>query len=108
MARQVETPVVAVAAGATIPEVAANALGHEFANDGGVKMIVRNAGGGSITMTMLTPQVVGEEALAVASLVVTIPGTTSKAIGPFSPAIYDALAQFDFSGVSGISFYLIR
>ena len=108
MARIVETKVVAETKGVAITKPVANALGHEFENDGQTKLLVVNDGGVPVVVTVLTPATLGPEALAVASLTVTVVAGASKLIGPFGVDVYGGTVQFDFDVTASVSFFLFR
>lgn len=73
--------------GITVAFSAANVAGHSLEGDGDVVLLVNNASGGSINVTVQTPAT--EDGLAVAEQVVAVAAGVIKAIGPFRPSTYD-------------------
>lgn len=82
----------------------ANADGHSVANRGRTFVHVKNGGGGSINVTLVTPVTVGGR--AVGDDVIAVAAGAEKMIGPFQESVYnntDGTVSVDFSGVSSVT-----
>ena len=109
MARTALTPVQMVDEGVVAAFSAANVDGHSIPGGGDVRLLVTNASGGSINVTIQTAAT--EDGLAVAEQVVAVGAGVTKAIGPFRSATYDrasgdtdpGLVYVDFSAVTSIT-----
>lgn len=80
------------------------ANGHQFANNEKTFLHVKNAGVGSITVTLQTPGSV--DGLAVADRTVTVANGAEKMIGPFPAAAYNqsgGLVYVDLSGDTSVT-----
>lgn len=86
--------------GAVLAFSAAAALGDKFANTGKELLLVRNASGSSVTLTVVTPKTVDGN-LAVADRTLAIAAGGTAAIGPFNSGVYN-----DTDGFVGISYSL--
>jgi hypothetical protein len=99
----------AVDEGITVAFTAANAAGHSIAGGGDVVLLVNNASGGSINVTVQTAAT--EDGLAVADQVVAVAAGAIKAIGPFRATTYDraggaadpGTVYVDFSAVASVT-----
>lgn len=109
MARTALTPVQMVDEGAVAAFTAANVDGHSIPGGGDVRLLVTNAAGAPINVTIQTPAT--EDGLAVAEQIVSVTNGTTKAIGPFRSTTYDrasggtdpGLVYVDFSAVTSIT-----
>lgn len=89
------------ASGTAITFVAAAAGGDKFANSGSERLIVKNASGGSITVTIDSPGTCnfGASADSAHDLIVTVADGAESWIGPLSQAQYN-----DTNGFANISY----
>ncbi len=84
--------------------------GSAFANTGREILHIKNAGGGSITLTVQTPGT--QDSLAVADRTITI--TTAANgwfVGPFPVGVYnqsDGAVYLDYSGVASVTLAVLR
>jgi hypothetical protein len=104
MARTALTVQQIVRSGLTPTYSAANADGHSFPNGGTEYLHVKNGGGGSINVTVQTPNTV--DGLAITDRVVAVPNGGERIIGPFPRATYNQGADevyVDFSGVTSVT-----
>jgi hypothetical protein len=105
MARQVESVQSIVRAGLEPTYAAGDAVNHhEFTNDGETFIIVINAGGGSINVTIDAIKLVDGE--AVSDRVVAVPAGETRFIGPFPTDIYNqptGEVHFDLSGATSVT-----
>ena len=86
---------------------AANSDGEEFANADSARTFlhVKNGSGGSINVTIVTPNVVDDD-LAVGDRVVAVPAGEERMIGEFPPANYnqsDDTVDVNFSAVGSVT-----
>lgn len=83
--------------------------GDEFVNTGKEMLVVKNADGGSHSVTIpRTRTVDGQPA---ASLVVAVPAGATRLIGPFRPADYndgEGKVQVTYDGVTDVTVLLIK
>lgn len=70
------------------PTANAVSASDEFANDGKTLARVANGSGGSLTVTIVTPNTV-DGGLAIADRTVTVPDGESRVIGPFPKSSYN-------------------
>lgn len=86
--------------------------GHSIPNDGRVFIHVKNGSGAPINATLQTPVTVDDQAaLAVSDLVVAVPASGERMIGPFPPALYnqsDGKVYLDFSAVTSVTVAALR
>lgn len=103
MARSELTVQTIVKTGLADTYAAANVDGNSFDNDGNTFLHVKNAGVGSITVTIQTPGTVDD--LAVSDRTVTVANGAEKMIGPFPPGIYNQSGEVyvDYSGVTSVT-----
>lgn len=87
MARTALATVACVDEGAVLALGAANVDGHSIPGGGDVRLIVNNASGGSVNVTIQTAATQG--GLAVADQVVAVGAGVQKVIGPFDSRLYD-------------------
>lgn len=99
MARTPLTPTKITVAGAAPVGVAAVADGHSVKNTGREFVLVDNASGSTVTVTVVTPITVGGR--AVADDAVSIPAGQSRYIGPWPIDVYNQKP-----GVSGSDVHL--
>lgn len=96
MARDALTPAPITLAGITIPApyfaAGDSANGHSAVNGWGDMFIwVKNAGGASINVTILTPAT-GAQGVAISDPVIAVGAGAEKMIGPFTPSIFNQAA----------------
>lgn len=109
MARTALVPTDTADEGAVVTFTAANAAGHSIPGGGDTILLVNNASGGSINVTVQTPAT--EDGLAVADQVVAVGAGVIKSIGRFKPTLYDrpsggadpGLVYVDFSAVATVT-----
>jgi hypothetical protein len=103
MARSALTVQTIVKTGLTHSLAAANVDGNSFANDGNTYLHVKNAGVGSVTVTIQTPGTVDD--LTVSDRTVTVGAGAEKLIGPLAPGIYNQSGEVyvDYSGVTSVT-----
>lgn len=109
MARTALVPVTAVDEGAVFALTAANVDGHSIPGGGGTLLVVNNAAGAPITVTIETAAT--EDGLAVADQAVTVAAGTQKVIGRFRSTTYDrpvggtdaGLVWVNFSAVTSVT-----
>lgn len=82
-----------------------------FANDGKVKLNIRNSNGATRTATQVTKKTVA--GLAIADVAVTIDATTGDIwLGPFDPGLYNdpttGQAEVQLSATAGITVAAVR
>jgi len=79
--------------------------GDSFPNDGRTMCEVKNAGGGAITLTVVTQITV--DGKAVADDAISVPATTGdRMVGPFPPEIYNDVngrVNLTYSGVTSVT-----
>lgn len=63
---------------------------------------LKNGGGSSITVTLVTPGTVDGD-LAIADRAVTVANGTEKLIGPLNPAAYGQVVSITYSGVTTVT-----
>jgi len=84
--------------------------GDDFQPGPDVFVHIKNASGGSITATFVTPREV--EGLAVADLAVAIPAGDERMVGPFDAATYadpsTGLCPITYSGVTSLTVGVFR
>lgn len=83
---------------------AASAGGDKIAADSRTFLVVKNGGGSSITVTVVTPATVS--GLAVADLAVTVPNAGERWIGPFAPGAFadaNGQASITYSAVTSVT-----
>lgn len=93
---------------------AANADGHQFANDGNTLLHVKNGGAGACVVTVQTPQQIA--GLDVAEQAITIPAGEERLIGRLRPATYNRptgaadpnTVYVDFDAVDSVTVALIE
>jgi hypothetical protein len=84
--------------------VAATVSGDTVNNAGNVALHYKNASGGAITVTIVTPNTV--DGLAVTDRAVAIPAGEERIIGPFQKAIYNdstGVVSITYSGVTDLT-----
>lgn len=89
--------------------VAAAGGGDTFANDGRTMLHIKNGGGGSITLTVVTQATV--DGKAVADDAISVPNGAERMVGPFPPAIYNDVNQqvaLTYSGVTSVTVAVVR
>lgn len=108
MARTTLATQASAATGTTVTMSAANVDGHFLDGGQAVLLLVTNASGGSINVTVQTPRTV--DGLAVSDNVVAVGAGVTKVLGPFPSATYDRPAgvdegkvYVDFSAVSSVT-----
>jgi hypothetical protein len=104
MARTTLTAQTPGSAGHTPTYAAANADGHQFRNSGRSILHVKNGGGGSINVTILTPG--SADGNAVADKVVAVPAGQERMISLKNRGVYqqaDGWTLVDFSGVTTVT-----
>jgi len=80
----------------------ANADGHSVASEGEKTFLhVKNASGGSINVTVQTPGTV--DGLAISDLIVAVPASGERMIGPFPIGYYTTSLLVDFSSVTSVT-----
>ena len=70
---------------------------------------IKNASGGSLTVTFETPNTVS--GLAVADLPVSVPAAGDRVVGPFSPSLFGTaagLVNVTYSGVTSLTMAVLR
>lgn len=111
MARTALVPVSAVDIGIATPFTAANVAGHSIPGGGDTLLLVNNASGSPINVTVQTPATEGTAGLAVAEQIVAVAAGTIATIGRFNPTLYDrpsggsdpGLVYVDFSAVTSVT-----
>ena len=89
--------------------VAAEGDGNSFTNLGDVFIHVKNASGGSITVTVQTPATV--QGVAVEEVPVSVPASGERMIGPFPPSVFnqsDATVYVDYSAVTSLTVAAVK
>jgi hypothetical protein len=93
-------------AGVAPTYVAAAGGGDTFTPDDRTYIHVKNASGGAITVTVVTPAVVIPD-MAIADTAVSVPAAGERILGPFPPQYYadpaDGLADITYSGVTSLT-----
>jgi hypothetical protein len=95
--------------GVDIAGVAAAAGGDQFANTGAEFLLVANAGGAPITVTLATAETV--DGLAVADRTVAVSNGVGKVIGPFLRHAYsdaNGMVQITYSDVTSVGVKVLR
>lgn len=83
--------------------------GDKFANTGVEMLLVQNGSGGSINVTVATPQTV--DGNAVADKVIAVADGKTALLGPFSKATYndtDGFVNVTYSGTSSVKVAAIK
>lgn len=86
---------------------AANADGHAVLNNGATFLIVKNAGGSGITVTVQTPRTI--DGLAVAEYTISVGDGETKAFGPFPKDTFNqpgpdaGKVYVDYSAVTSVT-----
>lgn len=112
MARTALTVNAVAETGTTLSATSANADGHSLANtarSSKLFLYVNNGSGGSINVTIQTPQTV--RGLAVADQVVAVGAGVETIIGPFDASFYnqsDGTVYADFSAVTSVTVAAFR
>lgn len=86
------------------PTKNAVASSDNFVNDGRTVLHVTNGSGGSLTVTIVTPNT--SDGLAVADRTVTIPNGEERVIGPFPRTVYndgDGKVTVQFSATTSVT-----
>ena len=86
------------------PTKNAVASSDNFVNDGRTVLHVTNGSGGSLTVTIVTPNT--SDGLAVADRTVTIPNGEERVIGPFPRSVYndsDGNVTVQFSATTSVT-----
>ena len=102
------TAVTAVRTGVTMVPVAAAGGGDQFLNFGREIVYVKNASGGSITLTFAPAGLPG--GLALATYTVVVAPAAERIIGPFDPAYFSSVAgvvTITYSGVTSLTVALL-
>ncbi|HRF46994.1 MAG TPA: hypothetical protein PLC98_05145 [Anaerolineales bacterium] len=89
--------------------VAAAGGGDAIPNDGRTMLHIKNGGGSSITLTVVTQATVLGN--AVADDAIAVPNGGERMVGPFPPSIYNdvnQLVQLTYSGVTTVTVAAIR
>lgn len=98
-------------AGTATTYSAASGGGDEFRPESNVFIRVKNASGGAITCTIVTPQT-GVGGAAIGDIAVSVPATTGERdIGPFPPehfAAADGNADVTWSSATSVTFAVLR
>lgn len=87
----------------------ADTNGNYFSNNGYCFLHVKNASGGSINVTIVTP--VTQSGLALADQVVAVAAGAEKMIGPFAPATFNDssdVVNVTYSAVTSITVGVFR
>lgn len=112
MAELAATVVKSTPDGVLLADVAADAQGHKFLNDGRTKLVVKNGSGGSINVTVQSD---GRtiDGITLGSKVVAVGAGERKAIGPFPRETYnkksgadEGYVLFSFSSITSVTFWL--
>jgi hypothetical protein len=113
MARTDLTVQTVAVGGLVLVDEAANVDGEMFINTGKEMVLVRNAAGAPINVTLVTGKTV--DGLAIADRVVAVANGTTKLIGPLSPDLYNqpsgadaGKVHVDFSSITTIFVAVIR
>ncbi len=95
--------------GVTVSLVAAAGGGDEFVNTGQEFFMITNGGGGSINVTITTPNSV--DGNAIADVVIAVGNGVTMFIGPFPKGTYNDSAnkvQIAYSGVTTVTVGVFR
>jgi hypothetical protein len=94
--------------GTLLTFTAANVDGHAYTNDDRTALYVKNGGGGSVTLTFVTP--VTTDSLAVADHTVAVPAGSERIVSGLTTGTFNQIAgadagqvQVDFSGVTTVT-----
>ena len=100
--------------GEALPFASAAGGGDTFTNTGKEVLLVKNAGAGSVTVTVAHQKNIdpGEANLAVPDLTMTVPNdSVIKTLGPFPTDQYNnasGLAEVSYSGVTGLTVQVLK
>jgi hypothetical protein len=89
-----------------VPSVAASVGGDTFTNTGSELLIVKNAAGAPINVTVVTTQTV--DGLAVADKVVSVTNGTTRSLGPWPRAVYGSTVSVTYSAVTSITVKVLQ
>src|SRR3954469_7632940 len=110
MARTTLTPVTAASYGGGILDIAAgavdNAQGNNFQNTGLEKLVVINASGGALTVTVGVPANARSLQGLVTAKTYSIANGKTAVLGPFDPSIFNqqgGLVNVDWSTGTGVT-----
>lgn len=84
-----------------VPSVAASVGGDTFTNTGAELLIVKNAAGAPINVTVVTSQTV--DGLAVADKVVSVTNGTTALLGPWPMLTYGTTVSVTYSSATSIT-----
>lgn len=109
MVRTALTPQVAVDTGLNLSLSAANTDGHSFKADPRCVLVVANASGGAVTVTVPTSDTV--RGLAIEDRTVSVPASQTRYIGPFGDHYTEDATgdvNINFSAVASVTCALLR
>lgn len=98
--------------GVDLAGVAAAGGGDTFVNNGQEVLVIRNAGGSPITLTVATPALI--DGLAVSDLTASIGAGATRMVGPFPPAWYNdtglagGSVALTYSGVTSVTVAVVK
>lgn len=85
---------------------AANVDGHSITNSGNTILHVKNTDTVAKTVTVITPRQV--DGLDVADQAVSVPASSERFIGPFSPETFGNSTNIDYSATTGVTVAALR
>lgn len=95
MARSTLTATALSSAGVQPTPAAANADGYRLQNDGRIFLLVENTNGASAGADIVVATSITRDGLALPDRTITIAGTETHLIGPFSPDVYNRRVDTD-------------